>query len=139
MDDCIFCGIVAGRIPARIVAEDERTVTFLDIHPANRGHCLVIPRAHARDVVDIAPDELAACARAAQRAARRTVEVLGAPGVNLLNSSGTAAWQTVFHFHVHVIPRYAGDPLVLPWQPHPADPAQLDEVAAVLREDVHMP
>jgi histidine triad (HIT) family protein len=139
MDDCIFCGIVAGAIPARIVAEDERTVTFLDIHPATRGHCLVIPRTHAADIVDIAPEELAACARAAQRAARRAVDVLGAPAVNLLNSSRPEAWQTVFHFHIHVIPRYAGDPLVLPWQPTPADPAALDEVHGVLRDETRMP
>jgi histidine triad (HIT) family protein len=139
MDDCIFCGIVAGRIPARIVAEDERTVTFLDIHPATRGHCLVIPRAHADDLLSIRPEELVACSRAAQRIARRVIDELGADGVNLLNSSRPAAWQTVFHFHVHVIPRYAGDPLVLPWSPTPGDPAALDEVADTLREDLYMP
>jgi histidine triad (HIT) family protein len=139
MDDCIFCGIVAGRIPARIVAEDERTITFLDIHPATRGHCLVIPRAHSDDLLSIPPDELAACVRAAQRVARRAIDELQAAGVNLINSSRPAAWQTVFHFHIHVIPRYDGDPLVLPWVPSPGDPQELDHVATVLRDDVRMP
>ena len=117
MDDCIFCRIAAGEIPARVVAQDELTITFLDIAPATRGHCLVIPRAHAADVLDIAPDQLGACARAAQRAAKRIIEKLGAAGVNLIQSSRPAAWQTVFHFHIHVIPRYKGDPLVLPVAP----------------------
>lgn len=139
MDDCIFCGIVAGRIPARIVAEDERTVTFLDIHPATRGHCLVIPRAHADDLLAIRPEELVACTRAAQRIARRAITELRADGVNLMQSSRPAAWQTVFHFHVHVIPRYHGDPLVLPWEPAPADSGTLNEVATLLRDDSRLP
>ncbi len=125
--DCLFCKIAAGEIPATIVAEDERTIAFMDINPATRGHALVIPRAHARDVHEIDPEELKAVAAAAQVIAARQVERLGADGVNLLNSSGRAAWQSVFHFHIHVIPRYDGDPLKLPWTPAPGD---MDEVAA---------
>ncbi|MEA2156264.1 MAG: histidine triad family protein [Solirubrobacteraceae bacterium] len=125
--DCLFCRIVAGEIPATIVAEDERTIAFMDINPATRGHLLVIPREHAADVYAIDPADLQAVAVAAQRLARRARERLGANGVNLLNSNGAAAWQTVFHFHLHVIPRYEGDPLRLPWDPAPGDP---DEIAA---------
>ena len=125
--DCLFCKIVGGELPATKVAEDERTLAFMDINPATRGHALVIPRDHARDVHDIDPEDLAACARTAQRIAGAVRERLGAEGVNLLQSSGRAAWQTVFHFHVHVIPRYADDPLRLPWTPGPGDP---DEIAA---------
>ncbi len=125
--DCLFCKIVAGEIPATIVAQDERTVTFMDINPATRGHVLVIPREHARDVHEIAPKDLAAVAVSAQRIAARAVQALGADGVNLIQSSGPAAWQTVFHFHMHVIPRYAGDPLRLPWVPAPGD---MDDIAA---------
>ncbi len=125
--DCLFCKIVAGEIPATVVAEDERTIAFMDINPATRGHALVIPRRHARDVHEIDPEDLAAVARAAQRLAGRAVQRLGADGVNLLNSNGSAAWQTVFHFHVHVIPRYSNDPLRLPWTPGPGD---MDDVAA---------
>ena len=125
--DCLFCKIVAGEIPATRVDEDERTVAFMDINPATRGHLLVVPREHAVDLLEVSDADLEACARTAQRLARRVKERLGADGVNLLNSCGSAAWQTVFHFHVHVIPRYAGDPLRLPWVPGPGDP---DEIAA---------
>jgi histidine triad (HIT) family protein len=129
--DCLFCKIVAGEIPATIVAEDERTVAFMDINPATRGHALVVPREHAADVFAIDPADLLAVAVAAQGLARRARENLGADGVNLLNSNGPAAWQTVFHFHMHVIPRYAGDPLRLPWTPAPGD---MDEIKAAAVE-----
>jgi len=125
--DCLFCKIVAGEIAASIIAEDERTIAFMDISPATRGHALVIPRAHARDVHEIDTADLEAVAAAAQVIAGRAIERLGAAGVNLLNSSGAAAWQSVFHFHMHVIPRYDGDPLRLPWVPGPGD---MDDIAA---------
>ena len=129
--DCIFCKILAGELPGTIVDEDERTVSFMDINPATRGHALVIPREHTRDLLTIDPEDLAACAKAAQRLAAHAKEVLGADGINLLNSCGKAAWQTVFHFHMHVIPRYADDPLELPWVPGPGD---MDEIKATGEE-----
>jgi len=129
--DCLFCKIVAGELPSRIVAEDERTISFMDINPATRGHALVIPREHAVDLLSIDADDLQAVIVAAQRLAARAHERLGADGVNLINSCGPAAWQTVFHFHVHVIPRYADDPLRLPWVPSPGDP---EEIAAAAGE-----
>lgn len=130
--DCIFCKIVAGEIPSTILAEDERTISFMDINPATRGHALVIPRAHATDLLEIEPEDLSAVALAAQRLARHVKEGLGADGVNLINSCGADAWQTVFHFHVHVIPRYAGDPLRLPWVPAPGDPREIAQAAKEL-------
>lgn len=130
--NCIFCKIVAGELPASIVDEDERTVSFMDINPATRGHALVIPRRHARDLLSIEPEDLGAVALAAARLAERISERLGPAGVNLLNSCGAAAWQTVFHFHVHVIPRYEGDPLRLPWTPTPGDPAEIEAAAQEL-------
>jgi histidine triad (HIT) family protein len=130
--DCIFCKIVAGEIPASIVDEDERTIAFMDIAPATRGHALVIPRAHSSDLLSIESEDLAAVALTAQRLARRASERLGAEGVNLLNSCGRTAWQTVFHFHVHVIPRYAGDPLKLPWVPVAGDQADIQAAAQEL-------
>jgi histidine triad (HIT) family protein len=130
-DDCLFCKIVAGEIPSQRVDEDERTVAFMDINPATRGHALVVPRNHARNVLEIDPDDLAATVLGAQRLAKRINERLAPEGINLLNSCGLAAWQTIFHLHVHVIPRYADDPLKLPWVPGPGDP---DEIAAVAEQ-----
>jgi histidine triad (HIT) family protein len=129
--DCIFCKIVAGELPAQIVDEDERTIAFMDIAPATRGHALVIPRAHSTNLLEIDGEDLTAVALAARRLAERAKERLGADGVNLLNSCGAAAWQTVFHFHVHVIPRYEGDPLRLPWVPGAGD---AEEIAAAAQE-----
>jgi histidine triad (HIT) family protein len=86
-----------------------------------------VPREHAADLLEIGEADLAACAAMAQQIARRQKDRLGADGVNLINSCGAAAWQTVFHFHVHVIPRYEGDPLRLPWVP---DPGDMDEITA---------
>jgi histidine triad (HIT) family protein len=133
--DCLFCKIVAGEVPATIVAEDERTVAFMDINPATRGHALVVPRTHARDLIDVDGDDLAAVAQAGQRLAATMSERLGADGVNLLNSCGAAAWQTVFHFHLHVIPRYEDDPLRLPWVPGPGDSDEIQAAASALRGD----
>ena len=130
--DCIFCKIVAGELPAHVIDEDERTIAFMDIAPATRGHALVIPRAHATDLSSIGPEDLQATALAAQRLAARLRERLGADGVNLLNACGAAAWQTVFHFHVHVIPRYYSDPLRLPWVPSAGDPDEIAEAAQEL-------
>ena len=119
-DECAFCAIMAGDLPSVRVAEDETTYAFMDIHPAADGHLLVIPKRHSKDLFEIAPEDLTAVTLAAQRIAKTAVEVFGADGVNILNCCGAAAWQTVYHFHLHVIPRYtdrAKDRLALPWQP----------------------
>jgi histidine triad (HIT) family protein len=129
--DCLFCKIVAGEIPATIVDEDERTIAFMDINPATRGHALVVPREHSADLLTVGREDLLAVAVAARRLAGRAKERLRADGVNLVNSCGAVAWQSVFHFHMHVIPRYEGDPLRLPWVPAPGDPA---EIAAAAQE-----
>lgn len=107
--NCIFCAIVAGDAPARRVYEDEKTLAFLDINPITEGHTLVIPKRHAVDLVDIEADELAATARSAKAVAELLTDRLGSDGINLLHATGAAAWQTVFHLHIHVLPRVAGD------------------------------
>jgi len=129
--DCIFCKILAGELPVTIVDEDERTIAFMDISPATRGHALVIPRTHSADLLSVDAQDLQAVALASRRLARRVSERLRADGVNLVNSCGPAAWQTVFHFHMHVIPRYEDDPLRLPWTPAPGDP---EEIAAAAKD-----
>jgi histidine triad (HIT) family protein len=129
--DCIFCKVVAGEIPGEIVDSDERTVTVMDINPATRGHVVVIPREHSPDLLTVSPADLDATMQAARRIAERMRETLSPEGFNVLNNMGQVAWQSIFHFHVHVIPRYADDPLELPWLP---EPAPQDELAAVARE-----
>src|SRR5205085_11945521 len=131
--ECIFCKIVAGELPSTVVDEDERTVAFMDIAPATRGHALVVPRAHSADLLSVDDEDLRAVASASQRLAARAKERLGADGVNLLNACGAVAFQSVFHFHVHVIPRYEGDGLRLPWVPAPGDPAEIEAAAQELR------
>jgi histidine triad (HIT) family protein len=131
--DCIFCKIVAGELPARIVEQDERTIAFMDINPATRGHLLVIPREHSRNLLVVPREDLEACAAMAQRMAQRINERLAPAGLNVLNSCGSAGWQTVFHFHLHVIPRYEGDPLKLPWTPAPGDQDEIEATAQALR------
>jgi histidine triad (HIT) family protein len=132
-EDCVFCQIVAEEVPAQKVDEDEHTVAFMDLNPWTRGHALVVPRRHSPNLYEIEDDDLRHTAVAARRLARRMRERLGCDGVNVLNATEPAAWQTVFHFHLHVIPRYEDDPLELPTQPGEADPEELSGVADELR------
>jgi histidine triad (HIT) family protein len=134
-EDCLFCGIVAGDVPSQIVDSDEHTVAFMDINPATRGHALVVPRRHSTDLIDVPDEDLAQTMAGARRLARRMDEVLKPDGFNILNSCRPAAWQTIFHFHLHVIPRYDDDPLKLPWVPGPGDEAEIAELAGRLRGD----
>lgn len=131
--DCIFCKILDGRLPSTVIDEDERTIAFMDINPATRGHALVIPRSHSQDLLAVDAEDLRAVTLTAQRLAGRMHERLGAEGVNLINSCGRLAWQTVFHFHVHVIPRYADDSMRLPWLPSPGDPGEIAAAAQEIR------
>jgi histidine triad (HIT) family protein len=131
--DCIFCGIAAGTMPTERVYEDERTVAFLDISPAADGHVLVIPRAHADDIHSLDPTDVAAVAQTAQIMAGRVSGALGAAGVSIVQANGRAAGQTVFHYHVHVIPRFDRDGILRPWTPGHASPEELIRTGALLR------
>ena len=132
-DGCIFCAIVAGDAPATILDSDEHTIAFMDINPATRGHALVIPREHHVDLLEISPERLEQCSTAAKRLCEQMQETLRPDGFNLINACGPLAWQTVFHFHIHVVPRYVDDPLKLPWIPHGADPDEIARTAAQIR------
>ena len=133
-DDCIFCKVLNGDLPSEKVYEDEHAVAVMDINPWTRGHAVVIPKRHAANVFEIEDDELSAVILAAKRLATQMRDtLLGCDGVNLLQSNGAVAWQTIFHLHFHVIPRYEGDPLQLPTRPQPAQPEELAEVAKEIR------
>jgi histidine triad (HIT) family protein len=131
--DCIFCKIVAGEIPSHKIDEDDKTLSFMDINPWTKGHSLVIPKEHSRNIYDADPDDLSAIHIAAQRLAQRMRERLDCEGINVVQSSEPAAMQTVFHTHVHVIPRYSDDGLKLPAHPQPAEHEELAGLAEELR------
>jgi histidine triad (HIT) family protein len=131
--DCIFCKIVAGEIPSHKIDEDDKTLAFMDINPWTKGHALVIPKEHSRNIYDADPEDLAAAHKAAQRVAQRLRDRLDCEGINVLQSSEPVAMQTVFHTHVHVIPRYSDDGLRLPAHPQPAEHEELAGLAEQLR------
>ena len=133
--DCIFCGIVAGDLPAQILDSDEHTVSFMDINPATRGHALVVPRVHTEDLMEISDEDLERTIVAARRLAQQMERTLKPDGFNVLNACRPAAWQTVFHYHLHVIPRYDDDPLELPWVPRGAPEEEIAAVADQIRGD----
>lgn len=116
MSECVFCGIVAGRVGAHRLLEDDHTVAFLNLAPATVGHALVVPRRHAEGLWDLGDEEHAQVARAVSRVARLLRVALAPAGVNLVHATGTAAWQSVFHFHVHIVPRYRSDELQVMWE-----------------------
>jgi histidine triad (HIT) family protein len=132
-EGCLFCGIVAGDVPAQIVDSDEATVAFMDINPATRGHSLVVPRTHSADLFEVSDEDLEHTVRAARRLSAKIRAALEPDGFNVLNSCGETAWQTIFHFHLHVIPRYKDDPLKLPWIPRGAEAEEITAVAGQIR------
>jgi histidine triad (HIT) family protein len=134
-EDCIFCGIVAGDVPAQIVDADEHTVSFMDVNPATRGHALVVPRTHSADLMDISDEDLERTMVAARRLTRKLEAALEPDGFNVLNACRPAAWQTVFHYHLHVIPRYDDDPLKLPWIPRGAPAEEIAAIADQIRAE----
>ena len=109
MDDCIFCKIIKGEIPSYKIYEDEKTYAFLDIACDATGHTLVIPKKHCTNVLDCDDEYLAATMATVQKIAKHYVEDCGYDGVNIINASGKAAQQSVFHLHFHIIPRKNGD------------------------------
>jgi histidine triad (HIT) family protein len=133
IENCLFCGIVAGTIGSERVAETDRAIAFMDINPATRGHLLVVPRTHSADVRDADPEDLTAVTLLAQELVGRVIDKLDADGANLLSCTGADAWQSVFHTHLHVIPRYHDDPLRLPWHPTAGDADSIAATAAELR------
>ena len=113
--DCVFCKIVTGEIPSFTLFEDETTLAFMDINPANEGHALVIPKEHATDLYAVSDEALAATAVTAKRVAAAISRTLNPDGLNIVQCNGAAAAQSVMHFHVHVLPRVADDGLAMNW------------------------
>jgi len=128
----IFSKIVSGDIPALKIYEDHATLAFMDISPASRGHALVISKDEHADIYTIPPETLAAVGQTVQRVARGLRAALQPDGINIIQNNGAAAGQSVFHYHVHIIPRWEGDNAVRLWQPRDADQAELRALAQQL-------
>jgi histidine triad (HIT) family protein len=133
MGSCLFCQIIADEIPAYRIAETERAIAFMDIFPATPGHALVIPRRHSTDALDAADEDLAACMTLAASVGRAAVAALGADGITFQSLARPAAGQTVFHSHIHVIPRRDGDQFAFPWPSAPGDLTEIEAHADRLR------
>ena len=134
MSDCLFCKIVAGAIPSRKIYEDERHLAFLDIFPASKGHSLVIPKTHHVDIHSMDREIYGNIARVAKDVADLLHKKLGSEGTTIMQMNREAGWQTVFHAHMHVIPRWNGDSLHEPWDIAPADEGELGEIQRLLTE-----
>lgn len=130
---CVFCKIVAGAIPSHRICEDARSFAFLDINPANRGHALVIPKAHAPNLVASDDADLAAVMATIRRVAAAIEKVVKPDGFNLLQANGPGAAQSVLHFHMHVVPRKMNDGLMMNWPLVPGDHKELAALAAEIR------
>jgi len=132
--DCIFCKIRDGQIPAMKIFEDERTFAIMDINPLNSGHCLVITKAHAPTVWDAAVEDLQAAIATVRRVATAVREAVKPDGLNMLQANGAAAFQSVPHFHLHLIPRWVRDGKGFDWTPVPGDREQITRIGERLRE-----
>ena len=115
MSDCVFCRIVAGQIPSTRVHEDEHTLAFMDLGQVNPGHVLVAVKKHAANLFELDDVQAAAVARASTRVARAIRDAFGPAGLSVYQANGKVAGQTVFHYHVHLLPRHAADGMELTW------------------------
>ena len=133
MSECVFCMIRDGKIPSVRIAEDERTITFMDINPLNIGHCLVVTKRHAATIFDADIEDLKAAVTTAQRVAGAIRDALKPDGLNLLQANGAAAIQSVPHFHLHLIPRWANDGKGFDWKLVPGDREAITKTGERLR------
>ena len=136
MSDCIFCRIMVKQIPATVVHEDEHTLTFMDIGQVNPGHVLIAAKAHVDNIYALDDVQAAALFRSAARVARAIRSAFSPEGLSLYQANGKAAGQTVFHFHMHLVPRYADDGMSLTWPVKNPPREKLEENAAKIREQL---
>lgn len=137
MDDCIFCKIIAGEIPSAKIYEDDQVLAFLDISQATPGHSLVIPKEHVRNMLDMSPETAASLFSRIPKLAQALKTATGAEGLNILNNNEEAAGQTVFHAHIHLLPRYAaGDELDITFVHHEPDFDALSQLATNISQEV---
>ena len=132
-NNCIFCKIANGEIPSRTIEENDMFKVVLDVGPATKGHALILPKDHYRNLYDLSEETASEVMKMAKNIALRMKEKLECDGVNIVQNNEEAAGQTVFHFHMHVIPRYKNDRQVIGWKPGQPTGEELDEVVEMLK------
>ncbi len=137
MPDCVFCKLRDGQIPSMKIFEDDKTLAFMDINPLNSGHCLVITKSHAATIFEAEVADLQAAIASAQRVALAIRDGLKPDGLNLLQANGAAAYQSVAHFHLHLIPRWNNDGKGFDWKLVPGNREQIMKVGERLRALLH--
>lgn len=135
-DDCIFCKIANGEIPSTTIYENEEFRVFFDIAPASKGHCLIVPKEHFDDIFDMDEEAGGRLFSLAVKVAGSLKKELNCEGMNIVQNNGTIAGQTVFHFHLHLIPRYTGDTVNVGWEPGEADAERLKVLAEAVRKNI---
>jgi histidine triad (HIT) family protein len=133
MDNCIFCKIIDGSIPSTVVYEDDDFKAIMDIAPAAKGHVLILPKKHCADLLSIDEDVASKALKIASKIANAQKKAFNCDGINLLQNTGEAAWQSVFHLHIHLIPRYKDDNVVVPWEHVTYADGEAEEYAAKIR------
>ena len=128
LDNCIFCKIINGDIPSRRIYEDENFVVMMDVSPASKGHSLLLPKEHYANMFEMPEELLAEVLKVAQKVAAKMMTALNADGINILQNNGEAAGQTVFHYHMHLIPRYNGEEPMLTWEPKSYSADEMDAI-----------
>lgn len=134
--DCIFCKIANGEIPSSTVYENSDFKVILDVAPAAKGHCLILPKEHFKNIFDIDADTAARMFSLATEVARALKQELGCDGLNIVQNNGAAAGQTVNHVHLHLIPRFEGDDVSIGWNPKQSEGQELAQLAKALRKRI---
>ncbi len=132
-ENCIFCKLASGEIPSTTLYEDEDFRVFLDIAPAVRGHAIVVPKQHMADLLTVSCDTSEKILPIVSKTARAMKDALGCDGINILQNNGEAAWQSIFHLHFHVLPRYKDDNFTIPWKTLTYNSGEAEEIAAKIR------
>jgi histidine triad (HIT) family protein len=136
-ENCIFCKIAAGEIPSRTLYEDESFRVILDISPASKGHAIILPKNHAANIFELSEEDASKIFVVAKKVATAMEKVLHCEGINILQNNGEVAGQTVFHLHVHLIPRYKEDHVLIKWIPENIDAVKLDTILAAVKSEIH--
>lgn len=132
-DECIFCKLANGQIPTNAIYEDDDFKVIMDASPASKGHCIILPKTHAKNLLELPEEYCEKIMLVAKKCCKVLMEVLQCDGINVLQNNGEAAGQTVFHLHVHLIPRYEGDAVHIKWTEH-KDETDIAALAAEIRK-----